>query len=570
MCAACPNGRSTTGACEITGSERAPASGRASALDPLRLPTTWQLLTSLTDEAAIVLVRTAFSTILRDANDYSCLLLDREGRAVAENSWAIPNFVGCASRTMAHVLEAMPLDTWRAGDVVLTNDPWLSTGHLPDFTLVSPIVHDGGVFGFAASVAHHIDVGGAIWSADTTDLFEEGLRIPITHLYRAGRAVEPVMEIIAANVRVPEQVLGDLHAQIAANRTVERRVKELARRGELHDLGAVGQAMQARAETRMRRAIAAIPDGIYRSACEIDGFDEPLTLELAVHVRGDTILLDYDGSSPQQRYGINVPINNTFSMSAAALKSVLDPTTPRNEGSYRPIEVRAPEGCLVNARFPAAVNARHLTFLHFASLVFRALGEVLPERVLAESGSPFVQVIFAGRDRHGRDFVHTSFDSAGMGARAGKDGLSATPYPNNTGGAPIELVETSTPLVFHEKALVPDSGGPGRFRGGLGCRMTVESRAGEELAISLQGDRVRHPARGIGGGRPGMCASVTRNGEALNAKGRARLRPGDRLVVRNAGGGGYGPPSERAPAALAADLEGGYVTAERVREDYGR
>ena len=257
---------------------RAPASRGAPALDPLQLPTLWHLLASLTDEAAVVLTRTAFSTILRDANDYSCILLDRHGTAVAENSWSIPNFVGCVSKTMEHILAKLPADTWRAGDVVVTNDPWISTGHLPDFTVVTPILRDGSMFGFAASVAHHIDVGGAIWSADTTDLFEEGLRMPITHLYRAGEAVEPVMDIIAKNVRVPEQVIGDLHAQIAANRTIERRVRELADSGELEDLGAIGQAMQARAEARMREAIAEVPDGVYRSECEIDGFDVPLTL----------------------------------------------------------------------------------------------------------------------------------------------------------------------------------------------------------------------------------------------------------------------------------------------------
>ena len=279
----------------LTAGNPAPVHEEAPAFDPLRLPILWHLLASLTDEAAVVLTRTAFSTILRDANDYSCILLDRHGTAVAENSWSIPNFVGCVSKTMTHVLEKLPAGTWREGDVVVTNDPWISTGHLPDFTVVTPILRDGGVFGFAASVAHHIDVGGAIWSADTTDLFEEGLRVPITHLYREGEAVEPVMDIIAKNVRVPEQVIGDLHAQMAANRTIERRVKELADSGELSDLGAIGQAMQARAEARMREAIAEVADGVYRSECEIDGFDAALTLKLALHVRGDSILLDYDG-----------------------------------------------------------------------------------------------------------------------------------------------------------------------------------------------------------------------------------------------------------------------------------
>lgn len=540
----------------------------APASDSLHLPVLWDRLVAVADEAAMALVRTAFSTILRDANDYACMLLDRTGHAVAENSWAIPAFIGCLPHTMRHILRRFPKETWLPGDVVITNDPWIASGHLPDFTVVSPIFHRGGLFGFAGSVAHHADVGGVLWSAGTREIFEEGLRVPITRLYRGGEADATLVDVLTSNVRVPEQILGDLHAQIAADDVIARRVPELAEEEGISDLGQVAHAIQARAESAMRQGIEMIRGGTYRSTCELDGCEGPLTLCLTITVDGSDITLDYAGSSPQQPRALNVPLNNTFAHSAYALKCALDPHTPRNEGSYRPIRVQAPEGSLVNPRFPAPVNARHLTFLHFASVIFQALAPVIPERVTAESGAPFAQAIFSGTDDRGERFVYASFDSAGMGARPTKDGLSATPFPNNTGGAPVEVVEATTPLLFWEKALVADSGGAGRTRGGLGTQMVVETLSPQDIMLSVLADRIDHPARGMLGGQPGLCAAVLRNGTPINPKGISRLGPGDRLLVRNAGGGGYGPPEARARSDVQADLEHGYITPEGARS-YG-
>jgi len=533
---------------------------KGNAVDALRLPVLWGRLVSVADEAALTLVRTAFSSILRDANDYSCMLLDHKGRAIVENTWAIPNFVGCLSKTMGHILCRYPADTWQSGDVVITNDPWISTGHLPDFSVISPIFHRGKLIGFGGSVAHHLDVGGSLWSADTTELYEEGLRVPIERLYRGGEPNETLIELIRANVRVPDYVIGDLHAQIAANRTIEIRIKEMVEEDESLDLSAIGQSMQLKAEESMRQALSMLPTGTFRSNCTIDGFEEPLDLQLSIKANGGQVELDYSGSANQQPHAINVPMVNTYSMSCYIIKALLDPTTPRNEGSYHPITVTAPEGSILNPLFPAAVNARHLTFLHFSSLIFQALAEVLPEQVLAESGSPFIQAIFAGYKTNGKTFVHATFDSAGMGARFGHDGLSATPFPNNTGGAPIENVEATVPLLFHEKRLVSGSGGAGEFRGGLGTQIIVEVISKQPTALSLMGDRIVYPARGICGGSKGLNAKVLCNGKPISAKGRFTLQSGDKLTIRNAGGGGYGCPSQRDRKKIEWDLLNEYIT----------
>lgn len=541
------------------------------ARDAMELAILWGRLVAIADEAAVTMVRTAFSTTLREANDYVCMLLDAGGLAIAENSTAAPSFVGTLPLTLRHVLTKYPAPTWRPGDVVITNDPWLASGHLPDLTALSPIFHRDRLVAFAACMAHHADVGGLLWSADTAEIYEEGLRIPICRLYREGIPNEALLELLQANVRVPGQVMGDLSAQLSAMETLSRGLVELVEDAQLEDLGAVAAGMQSRAEEAMREAIAAIPDGRYPSSVEMDGFDEPLTIRLAIEVAGSDMRLDYAGTSPQVSRAINVPLNNTFSHSAYALKGVLDPQTPRNDGSYRPIGVTAPEGCLLNARFPAAVNARHLTFLFLSAAIFQALAVVIPRRIIAECGSPQMQLAYYGLDREGEPFIYLPFDAPGMGARPTKDGLAATPYAHNTGGASIEVVENTTPLLVWRKALVPDSGGPGRFRGGCGQELLVENLAPGPVMVSAIGDRVHHPARGVLGGLPGRPAALLRDGTtAMNTKGRSLLAPGERILVRTAGGGGYGSPAEREAWRLAADLRSGLVTHDAARRDYGR
>jgi len=539
-----------------------PAAGRT--ISPLRVPLLNGRLIAAVEEAAARLVRTAFSTIIRDANDYVCLLLRENGDSIAENATAIPAFNGCLPRT-ARALLASRNGRFEEGDVFVTNDPWLGTGHLYDMCVLTPLFTGGHVIGFCGSVAHVADVGGSLWGVDTRSVYEEGLRVPLTRLRQGRQLNEELLNLIRANVRVPDEVIGDILSLLHANDIMAGRVLKILGEEGYDDLRDIGEAICAAAETAMRARLRAIPDGEYVSVTELDGYGSELRISCKISIRGDAISVDYSGSSPQQEVAINVPINNTFALTAYVLKCIVDPVSPRNEGTYRPIHVTAPAGSILNAAHPAPVNARHLTFLHLASALMQALAPVLPERIIAESGSPFVQVVFSGINARGRLFVHPSFDAPGMGARHDKDGLAATPFPNNTGGAPIETVELNTSLRYLQKALVPDSGGPGRFRGGLGTEIAVTWDGEGTVELSILGDRIRHPARGVLGGGAGMPALIELNGTPLPAKGRARLARGDVLRIRNAGGGGYGPPGLRDARLVEEDIRRGFISQEGAR-----
>jgi N-methylhydantoinase B len=536
-------------------SRRAAPTG--SALD---IPLIAGRLAAAVDEAAARLVRTAFSTIIRDANDYVCLLLDANGDSIAENATAIPAFNGCLPKTARALVAKVGTDGFRSGDAFITNDPWIGTGHLYDACLLNPLFMHDRFVGFTGSVAHVADIGGSLWGVDTATVYEEGLRIPLGPIRREGQLNEQLLEIIQQNVRVPDETLGDIHALINANDVMAERVRKVLNDEGRDNLTDVGTAICEAAEHTMRAAIRAVPNGNYESEVELDGFDDPLVIRCQISIRDDQIVVDYAGSSPQQRLALNVPLNNTFAITAYVIKCILDPQTPRNEGTYRPIDVTAPAGSLLNASHPAPVNARHLTFLHLASAVMQALSVVIPKKIIAESGSPFIQVVFAGINPRGRPFVHPSFDAPGMGARHDRDGLSATPYPNNTGGAPLEVVERNTGLRYLFKRLVPNSGGAGRYRGGLGTEIAVTWDGAGPVDCSILGDRLTHPARGVLGGAPGLPAAVSLDNARLGAKGRVHLKAGSVLTIRNAGGGGYGDPRQRPQSEIDEDLRLGLVT----------
>jgi N-methylhydantoinase B len=531
--------------------------------DPITLEILWSRLISIADEAAAALLRTAFSTIVRESNDFATVLMDAQGDSISENTGGIASFSCILPRTTKHFLAKFPPAAWRPGDCVITNDPWLATGHLPDITAVSPIFHRGRLVGFAGSIAHSPDVGGALWSADCREVFEEGIRIPPVRLLREGRRQEAVVEMFLANTRVPGQVLGDLEAQVTANEVCAARVAEFLEDAGLDDLEALGRALHARADRAMRQAIAALPDGTWAARIEADGFDEQVTrIACAVTVRGERMVIDYAGTSPQIDRGINCVMNYTHAYSVYPVKCALDPFTPRNEGSYRAIEVRAEEGSILNPRFPAPCSARQLTGHLLAGAIYKALAPVIPERIIAEcGGAPTMRCLFSGLDRHGDRFSQILFASGGMGAAPHRDGLPTTAFPTNAGAGSIEAFESVAPLVVWRKQLRPDSGGPGRYRGGLGQEAEIEVRAPGPLRLSLLSDRRDHPAEGVLGGLPGAPAEIAMSdGTRPHPKSRTTIGPGMRLVMRYPGGGGYGPPEERDPAALAADLRDGYVT----------
>jgi N-methylhydantoinase B len=543
-----------------------------SSFDAVTLEILWSRLISIADESAAALLRTSFSTIVRESNDFATVLMDGNGDSLAENTGGIPSFNGILPRTVKHFLARFPKQTWKPGDCVITNDPWLATGHLPDITMVMPIFHDGQLVGFSGSIAHSPDIGGSLWSADCRELFEEGLRIPPMKYLREGEVNADLHEMILGNVRVPDQVLGDLHAQVTANRVCGRRLQEFLDDAEMVDLTALSSTLLERGDQAMRRAIEAVPDGQYHAVTDADGFDEDTThIECTITIRGSEAHIDYAGTSGQINRGLNCVMNYTDSYSTYPLKCALDPDTPRNEGSYRPITVIAPEGSILNPLYPAACNARQLTGHLLAGVIYKALAQAVPDRVIADcGGAPSMRAVFSGGDGRGRRFSQILFASGGMGASTQSDGLSTTAFPTNAGAGSVEAFESIAPLVVWKKTFRADSGGPGERRGGLGQEVEIESRSSESLQLSLLSDRWKHPAQGMLGGHPGGRSHISfDDGRVPHQKSRTHIDPGQRLRMSYAGGGGVGDPLQRSREAVRDDVIDGYISAEQARTVYG-
>ncbi|WP_119273584.1 hydantoinase B/oxoprolinase family protein [Taklimakanibacter deserti] len=540
--------------------------------DPISLEIYWSRLISIADEAATSLVRTAFSTIVRESNDYATVIMDRNGDSICENTGGIASFSCILPRTTKAFLEKYPIETWRPGDAAITNDPWLATGHLPDFTVVSPIFHDGRLVGFAGSIAHSPDVGGALWSADCHEIFEEGIRILPSRLLRAGEWNETLLDVLLGNVRVPDQVFGDLGAQVVANDVAARRVVEFLKDTKLPDLQALAAILHERADTAMRRAIAVVPDGIYRATLEADGFDDNITrIVCAVTVAGERMHIDYAGTSPQLNRGINCVMKYTHAYSVYPIKCALDPLSPRNEGSYQAITVAAPERSILNPVFPAPCSARQLTGHLLAGVIYQALADVLPDKVIAESGgAPTMRALFSGVRRDGSPFSQVLFASGGMGATPVKDGLSTTAFPTNVGAGSIEAYESVAPLLVWKKQFLTDSGGAGKYRGGLGQEVEIELRTPGAARLSLLSDRHDHPASGMLGGLAGAPSLIVfEDGTKPHPKSRSIVQSGRRVLLHYAGGGGYGDPKTRDRDAVRADIADGYISQAAARQLYG-
>jgi N-methylhydantoinase B len=534
------------------------------AFEPGALEAAWLRLCCIADEGAAALRRAARSVVVRECNDYAVVVADADGAVIAENALGPPLFLGVLGDTLRGMLRILPADAWQQGDRVVTNDPWLSAGHTHDLAMASAIERDGRRIGYAVTIAHLPDIGGGSFGADSRSLYEEGLLIPPRRWQRDGVENDELVALIAANVRVPGQVLGDIRAQSAAHAVIARAVIDL-----LDDIGAdslsgISAALQARAERSMRNAIAGLPDGTWRTAMTADGAaGQPTRIACAITKHGDRLTVDYDGSSPQSPIAINAVLSHTRAMTQYALKCVLDPTAPRNEGTYRAIEVLAPEGSILNALRPAPTSARQLTGQLLPGVVFACMAQVRPERVAAESGSaPTLRANFSGIGHDGEPFAQLLLGAGGLGATAKGDGEPCLTFPGNAGYGSTEACEVAAPLVIRRRTLVPDSGGAGMFRGGLGQEVEVEVTATRPVALSMMADRVTHPPSGILGGLPGLGTRVQRvDGTPIDPKGRTVLPPGARLLLRFAGGGGYGPPEQRDPAATNHDLREGWTTA---------
>ncbi|MBW1695427.1 MAG: hydantoinase B/oxoprolinase family protein [Deltaproteobacteria bacterium] len=539
--------------------------------DPISLEIMWNRLTSIVDEAAATLLRTSFSTIVKESNDYACVLLDANGSALANNTASIPSFIATVPETVRHFLKRFPHDQWHPQDVVMTNDPWLASGHLPDITMAMPIFYRDRLVAFAGTIAHSPDIGGSVWSADTRELFEEGIRIPIIKLYQAGVPNETLMEIIRENVRIPEKVFGDLNAQITAQTMCSNRLVEFLEETGLEDLSDLAWEIQSRAERVMREAISKVPDGVYEKTVEMDGYEEPIILHCKITVDADELEIDFEGTSAQIDRALNCVMNYTYSYATYPIKCALDPFTPKNEGSYRPITVKAPKGSILNPTIPAPVNARQIIGHMLSACVFGALLKAIPEKVKAESGSqPTLRALFTGTGLDGEKFSSILFANGGMGARFDKDGLSCTPFPTNSSCGSIEVLETTAPLLFWKKEMLADSGGAGKYRGGLGQEIILEVISKDPIRVSLLTDRHHHPAQGYMGGLPGSPNRLILNdGQYIHPKSQTYLNPGDRLVIDYAGGGGFGPPHERDPERIRQDLMDELISRESATTIYG-
>lgn len=539
-----------------------------SSFSALQIGVTWQRLAGMIDEAAQTFVRTSFSSVVRDNWDMAVGLMDGQGRQIVQSSRSVPSFIGTMGRTLKAMLQRFPRETWQAGDVVISNDGYLGTGHLNDITMVTPIFRGRRLVAFIGSIFHTVDIGGAP-SVEARDSYEEGLTIPICRIVRGGVENEDVIAFLTDNLRAPDDTLGDIRAQFAAYRQAQNRLLKILEEEGIDDLDALAGELLDRSDRSMRRAISALPDGIYRDDVMLDGFDHPLTIKCALSVIGDRVEVDYAGTSPQIERPINSVMNFTWAYSAYALKCALDPATPNNDGSFRALSIRAPEGCLVNPRRPAPVWARHLSGHYLPPVLFGALAQIAPDKIIADCGSPLWNVYFAGKRRDGGRFVKMFFMNGGHGARPDNDGPACLSFPSNVATSPVEQFENSVPLLITEKALIADSGGAGRYRGGASQRISFRVTGEEPVTMTIRHERVKFPPRGLAGGKPGRAGRDLINGQLIAAKGRYVLKPGDVVSFETPGGGGLRPPAERERSRVEDDIASGVVTADAAGRDYG-
>jgi N-methylhydantoinase B len=548
------------------------------AVDPVTLGVIWGALQSIAVEIGTTVHRTAYSEQAREGQDFSVAVFDGEGRMVAQGPYS-PGHMGAMSFAVRNALAAHPLDTLRPGDVILLNDPLLGSGHLPDFFVTQPVFHDGAPIGFVVNILHHTDVGGQRPGSQGVegifDYFQEGLRIPPTRVWQEYREHDGIVGIIAANTRAPDKVLGDLRAQRSALRVGERRLHDLAARYGRDVLRAAMDEIVARTEASMRAAIREIPDGVYAFEDFMDDYGpgtEPLRVAVSVTVAGDSMVIDYEGSSPQTASGMNSYINYTRSYSYAAVKCLADPRGPMNEGALRPITVKAPEGSFLNPRPPAGGGPRAIICYRTFESVLGALAPALPDRVAA-AASHMANPTFGGWDRaRKRPFVAYELVLSGTGARATRDGCEAMAWAFNASNIPVEAQEANQPMVVERFELIGDSGGAGTFRGGCGVRRDLRVLADEGKLTNLA-DRQKFAPYGLGGGRPGKLGRTVLNPgpdeQVVHGKESRGFAYGDVISFQQSGAGGYGDPLERDPQRVLADVLDDYVSIAAARADYG-
>lgn len=544
----------------------------------IQLQVMWNRLLAIVEEQAQTLIRTSFSVTTREGGDVSAGVFDIQGRMLAQAETGTPGHINSMALAIPHFLRRFPAEIMKPGDVFLTNDPWRGTGHLHDFTFVTPAFHANKISGFFACTSHVVDIGGVGFSPEGRQIYHEGLQIPIMKFADAGAVNEWLLEIVRTNVREPIQVVGDLYALAACNANAVKALQRLMTETATFSLDEVAEFIISSSRQAMFKAFSGLPKGRARHAMRTDGYSSPVDLVCSVELSEKRIAVDFEGTSPASELGINCPLCYTTAYAAFAVKCVVAPRVPNNFGSLETIVVTAPENSIVNAPYPSAVAVRSVVGHLLPDVVFGCLDQLVPNRVPAEgAGSLWGLKAGAGHGltlnadgKQFTSFMMMSLHSGGMGARPTADGLSATPYPSGVKSIPIEITEAITPLVVWKKELRRDSGGAGEHRGGLGQIMVVANRESVSFSIFATFDRVAFPPRGRHGGLNGAHGSVRLgSGATLNAKGRQVIPAGDTVVLEMPGGAGYGDPRSRRLEDIDADLQQGYTSWEAVAREYG-
>jgi N-methylhydantoinase B len=540
--------------------------------DAITLSILWSRLLAIVDEAGTTLQRTAFSTVTRESNDFAVVLMDSQGRSIAQSSISVPSFLGVLPMlTQSLLRDYFPIESWKEGDVVMTNDPWLCAGHKPDIGLVSPIFRKNKLIGFIGTIAHSPDMGGSLWGAGARDLYEEGLMVPPTKLVEEGKPNETLFRIIEANVRASRQTLGDIRAQIAANEQGIRSLQRLMDEMSMADVEMLSEQIIEASEKAMREAIRNAPNGTYYYDYEADGdgLGEPIHIKCALTIKDEEIEVDYTGTSGAHSLGINAVQNYTYAYTAYPIKCSFSPEVPNNEGGFRPIKVSAPKGSLLNAQKPVPLGARNITGNILFAPVFGALAQAVPLQVQADCGSACWCIVLNGQRAENKadgsekqtEFVEYFFLNGGYGARPNQDGVHVLSFPTNVANVPIEVLENDAPIIVTEKSLRPDTGGKGKYRGGLGQRFSFKMVGKEPINISILTEKTKTVPHGILGGENGAGGSIRIVPERfVPPKGLTKLYPHEEVVLELPGGGGYGNPQERANTLIEKDKELGYVT----------
>jgi len=549
------------------------------ALAAIRTQVMWNRLIAVVEEQAQSLLRTAFGTITREAGDLSAGVYDPQGNMIAQAMTGTPGHVNTMATAVAHFFKHFPQSTMKQGDVFITNDPWLGTGHLFDYVMMTPVFLGKKLVAFFASTCHVIDVGGVGMSAKANSSFEEGTLIPHSRVRKEGKLNEELLSIILANSRSPVEVRGDILSLISANDTGARRLGDMMTEFGLTSLDALAKHILRQSEKGAREAIKALPEGEWSYEMPLDGYERELTLKSKLIVKNGKITVDFSGTSPASLFGINSPRTYTHAYAVFGLKAVIAPHVPNNIGSLSCFDLITEPGTIVDPIRPSPVTARHVIGQMLADSVFGCLAQALPGTVQAESAGPiWILSLYSAHGRvppeqtkHAKNFAVINMGLGGIGGRPGKDGLATTAFPSGVGTIPVEVTETQCPLYFKRKHYLADSGGAGQWRGGVSQRIEIASTEDAPFAISAATfDRIIHPAQGREGGKPGCVGAAGRgSGTKLPDKGMHIIDAGDSLVLELPGGGGFGKPHKRDRTAVETDIAAGLVTVAAARKDYG-